>query len=55
MYGVCVYLGLAAYLISVMPKQFVLLVVLILGLGGLLGLRTLVFLERASERRGRRG
>jgi UDP-GlcNAc:undecaprenyl-phosphate/decaprenyl-phosphate GlcNAc-1-phosphate transferase len=54
-YGVCVYLGLAAYLISVMPKQFVLLVVLILGLGGLLGLRTLVFLERASERRGRRG
>src|SRR5262249_52166269 len=51
-YGVCVYLGLAAYLISVMPKQFVLLVVLILGLGGLLGLRALEFLERASERRG---
>ena len=49
-YGVAVCLGLTAYLISVMPKQLVAVVVLILGLGGLVALRMLAYLERAAER-----
>ena len=54
-YGLAVCLGLTAYLISVMPKQFVAVVVLILGIGGLIGLRMLVYLERAVERTRRSG
>jgi len=49
-YGVGVCLGLTAYLISVMPKEFVVVVVLILGVGGLLALKVLAYLERALER-----
>jgi UDP-GlcNAc:undecaprenyl-phosphate GlcNAc-1-phosphate transferase len=55
-YGVGVCLGLTAYLISVMPKQFVVVVVLILGVGGLVAVKALDYLERAVERhRGAEG
>jgi UDP-GlcNAc:undecaprenyl-phosphate GlcNAc-1-phosphate transferase len=54
-YGLAVCLGLTAYLISVMPKQFVAVVVLILGLGGLLGLRMLAYLEGVADRPRRPG
>jgi UDP-GlcNAc:undecaprenyl-phosphate GlcNAc-1-phosphate transferase len=49
-YGVAVCLGLTAYLISVVPKQLVAVVVVILGIGGLVALRMLAYLERAAER-----
>ena len=54
-YGAAVCLGLTAYLISVVPKQLVTVVVLILGLGGLVALRMLAYLERAVERTRRPG
>jgi UDP-GlcNAc:undecaprenyl-phosphate GlcNAc-1-phosphate transferase len=54
-YGVAVCLGLTAFLISVMPKQFVAVLVLILGIGGLVALRMLAYLERAAERARRTG
>jgi UDP-GlcNAc:undecaprenyl-phosphate GlcNAc-1-phosphate transferase len=49
-YGLAVCLGLTAYLMSVMPKQFVAVIVLILGIGGVVGLRMLAYLEGAVER-----
>jgi hypothetical protein len=49
-YGVGVCLGLTAYLISVMPKEFVVVIVLILGVGGLVAVKALDYLERAVDR-----
>lgn len=53
-YGLSIYLALTAYLISVLPKQHVMLVVVILGLGVALGIKMLQYIERARARAGHR-
>jgi len=54
LYGVSVYLGLTAILLSGLPKQQVVLVLLILGLGMVLAVVGLGYLERAARRHGGR-
>lgn len=49
-YGLCLYLGFTAYLISVMPKQQVMVAVVILGIGVTLGVKALQYLESAGTR-----
>lgn len=48
-YGLCVCLGLAAGLISLLPKQLVALVAALLGTAGLVALRALAYFERAAR------
>lgn len=44
------YLGFTAYLISVLPKQYVVVAVVILGVGVTLGVKALQYLESAATR-----
>lgn len=53
-YGLSLYLAVTAYLLSVLPKQHVLLVIVILGLGVALGIKTLQYIERGRARGGPR-
>ena len=46
LYYVCAYLGIAAYVISLLPRQAVLLVLILLAMGLVLALETLEFIDR---------
>jgi UDP-GlcNAc:undecaprenyl-phosphate GlcNAc-1-phosphate transferase len=46
MYFACAYLGVTAYVLSMLPRRAVLLVLLLLALGLVLGLETLEFIDR---------
>lgn len=48
-YLLCIYLGLTALLLSIMPKQYVFLVALVLATGILIGMETLRFLEHTFK------
>lgn len=48
-YLICIYLSLTAVILSIMPKQYVFLVLLILATGLLIGIETLKFIEGKVE------
>jgi UDP-GlcNAc:undecaprenyl-phosphate GlcNAc-1-phosphate transferase len=50
LYYVCAYLGIAAYVISLLPRQAVLLVLILLAMGLVLALETLEFIDRRLRR-----
>jgi len=50
LYYVCAYLGVAAYVISLLPRQAVLLVLILLAMGLVLALETLEFIDRRLRR-----
>jgi UDP-GlcNAc:undecaprenyl-phosphate GlcNAc-1-phosphate transferase len=50
MYYACAYLGLAAYVLSLLPRRAVLLVLLLLAMGGIGLLEMLRFIDRRSRR-----
>ncbi len=50
LYYVCAYLGITAYVISVLPRQAVLLVLFLLAMGLVLALETLEFIDRRLRR-----
>ncbi|MEW6607259.1 MAG: MraY family glycosyltransferase [bacterium] len=45
-YFICVYLGMTAYILTVIPKEYTLLILVILGMGLFLGMKTLGFIEK---------
>jgi UDP-GlcNAc:undecaprenyl-phosphate/decaprenyl-phosphate GlcNAc-1-phosphate transferase len=51
LYYVCAYLGIAAYVISLLPRQVVLLVLILLAMGLVLALETIEFIDRRTPRR----
>lgn len=53
LYYVCAYLGVAAYVISLLPRQAVLLVLILLAMGLLLALETIEFIDRKIRRTDR--
>jgi len=50
LYYVCLYLGVAAYVISLLPRQAVLLVLILLAMGLVLALETIEFIDRRIRR-----
>jgi UDP-GlcNAc:undecaprenyl-phosphate GlcNAc-1-phosphate transferase len=50
MYFACAYLGIAAYVLSLLPRRAVLLVLILLAMGLWLALETLRFIDRRSPR-----
>lgn len=50
LYYVCAYLGIAAYVLSLLPRQAVLLVLILLAMGLVLALETLEFIDRRIRR-----
>ncbi len=50
LYYVCLYLGIAAYVMSMLPRQAVLLVLILLAMGLVLALETLEFIDRRLRR-----
>ncbi len=50
LYYVCAYLGIAAYVISLLPRQAVLLVLILLAMGLVLALETIEFIDRKIRR-----
>jgi len=50
LYYVCLYLGIAAYVISMLPRQAVLLVLILLAMGLVLALETIEFIDRKIRR-----
>ncbi|MEP7029042.1 MAG: MraY family glycosyltransferase, partial [Candidatus Eisenbacteria bacterium] len=50
MYFACAYLGIAAYVLSLLPRRAVLLVLILLAMGLWLALETLRFIDRRTKR-----
>jgi UDP-GlcNAc:undecaprenyl-phosphate GlcNAc-1-phosphate transferase len=50
LYYVCLYLGIAAYVMSLLPRQVVLLVLVLLAMGLVLALETIEFIDRKIRR-----
>ena len=50
LYYVCLYLGIAAYVLSLLPRQAVLLVLILLAMGLVLALETIEFIDRRIPR-----
>jgi len=52
LHGACVYLAFTAYLVSILPKQHAMLLIVILAIGVVLAIKALQYAERGGSREG---